>query len=165
MFLTNSHFILDLGDDKAARHQRQNSCPTHPLFLSSSPSASTNTPPPPLCFLLIQSHQSCLFSLSSQNGRYVPQCAHISFLEPLLVPVPRWDGFCVRIQPTPTVYCAMQYQIMTGSIQAYLNLFNIWYNANCFLCFRLLQHRSYVPPYTRPPMRRTQEQPRAGSNS
>lgn len=57
------HFILDLGEDKAVRHLRQNSCPTHPLFLFVR---VNKYPAPPLVSFTIQSHRLCFFDLPSK---------------------------------------------------------------------------------------------------
>lgn len=60
----SSHFILGLGEDKAVRHPRQNSCPTHPLFLFLV--RVNKYPAPPLVSFTIQSHRLCFLNLPSK---------------------------------------------------------------------------------------------------
>lgn len=59
------HFILDLGERKAARHQRQNSCPTRAIPLPRQQIPSSSSLPS------LQSYLSSSNDLSLQNVRYV----------------------------------------------------------------------------------------------
>jgi hypothetical protein len=157
---STAHFILDLGKDKAVRHQRQNSCPTHPLFLFLT--RVNKYPAPPLFSFTIQSHRLCFFNLSSK-------WPVSTTLRSLLF---HWKLRRQYLSSEAIIKSeSLHWSTMRRAISDHHQINSIpskphWIldNANSFSCFRLHQHRSYVSPYFRPSMRRTQEQPRAGTN-
>jgi hypothetical protein len=136
----SSYFILDLGKDKAVRHQRAEFVP-HPSPL---PRPRQQIPCSSLFSFTIQSHRLCFFNLSSK-------WPVSTTLRSLLF---HWK---LRRQYLSSEVIleseSLHWSTLRREISDHHQINSIpskphWIldNANSFSCFRLHQHRSYVSP-------------------